>query len=65
MPYTDAKGRPEIVMHPDIKQSNTIWRAATDVDADGPAPVIPEAPATGRADRLTRLDRASDVINVT
>ena len=61
MPYTDAKGRPEIVMHPDIKQSNAAWHAAADADADGLSPVVTEAPATGRAGRLTHLDRSGDV----
>ena len=34
MPYTDAHGRPEILVHPDIRCGHTSWRPEPDVAVD-------------------------------
>ncbi len=38
--YTDAQGRPELVMHPDLKRGRATFRTTTSVGAAADGPVI-------------------------
>ncbi len=53
MPYTDARGRPELVMHPDIKRGGAAYRVIEPVDSAG-APQSPETPVEVRISRRLR-----------
>lgn len=59
MPYTDGKGRPELLMHPDIIAGGAHWRLEDDTDEPAPDPkkkFTPELIERRRQRRLERLE---------
>lgn len=50
MPYTDARGRPELVMHPNIKRGSAAYRVIDPVNSAG-APQSPETPVKAEKPR--------------
>ncbi len=58
MGYTDAKGRPELVVHPDIIGSRAVYRPAETVERE-PAPESPCQPSRReQIEKMTAQRRA-------